>query len=99
MARCSRIFKGEAFNDHHEEGVYVCAKCASPLFDSSCKFNYQGDYWPSFRSFLQNQIKRQIDIGNIYEVMCANCNLHLGHEFDDGSRLDPDEQQRTGLRY
>jgi peptide-methionine (R)-S-oxide reductase len=70
-----------------DEGIYVCAGCNSPLFDSGDKFD-SGSGWPSFSA--------PISEGAIYfredtrfgmrrtEVLCAACDGHLGHVFDDG---------------
>ena len=80
---------------HKEKGVYVCAACGAELFTSDMKFD-SGCGWPSFdREIAGGKIiqKRDTSHGMIrIEILCANCNSHLGHIFDDG----PTE---TGMRY
>lgn len=80
---------------HKEKGVYVCAACGSELFTSDMKFDSHCG-WPSFdREIVGGKIKAQTDTshGRIRtEILCAACDSHLGHVFDDG----PTE---TGLRY
>jgi peptide-methionine (R)-S-oxide reductase len=68
------------------EGMYKCAACGNPLFPSTAKFD-SGTGWPSFDEALPGAVKMIED--NSYgmkrkEVVCANCNSHLGHLFDDG---------------
>jgi peptide-methionine (R)-S-oxide reductase len=81
--------------DHHEEGVYVCAACAQPLFDSRHKFE-SGTGWPSFwRPIQPAQVEDRVD--DRYgmtrtETICSKCGGHLGHVFDDGPAP-------TGKRY
>jgi peptide-methionine (R)-S-oxide reductase len=73
--------------DHHDDGVYRCICCETPLFDASDKFD-SGTGWPSYvtpvsedavtehedRSFMMRRV----------EVRCAKCGAHLGHVFPDG---------------
>lgn len=79
-----------------ESGVYMCAACSAPLFDSETKFE-SGSGWPSFYDVITNKaIKLVLD--NTHgmvrtEVVCATCNGHLGHIFPDGP------QDKTGQRY
>ena len=78
----------------HAEGMYKCAACGNPLFASDAKFD-SGTGWPSFDQALPDAVKYEHD--NKYgmertEVVCAVCNSHLGHVFDDG----PDT---TGKRF
>ena len=68
------------------EGMYKCAACGNPLFPSTAKFD-SGTGWPSFDEALPGAVKMIED--NSYgmkrtEVVCANCESHLGHLFDDG---------------
>ena len=89
-----RAFTGE-YHDCKRAGVYRCRCCATPLFDSTAKFD-SGTGWPSFYE--------PIDAGSIAEeedhslwmhrteVLCAICDAHLGHVFPDGP-------PPTGLRY
>jgi peptide-methionine (R)-S-oxide reductase len=74
-------------------GTYYCAACGNPLFASGTKFDSHTG-WPSFYQPLPgNSVKQDKDADGFRdEVMCARCNGHLGHVFDDGPRP-------TGLRY
>lgn len=84
-----------AYWDHHGEGVYRCAGCGEPLFDSVTKFE-SGSGWPSFYApIAEEQVETERDgsHGMIRtEVHCRRCGGHLGHVFPDGPRP-------TGLRY
>jgi peptide-methionine (R)-S-oxide reductase len=78
-----------------EQGNYHCVCCTHPLFDSNSKFN-AGCGWPSFHSELDeaNIVKRpdsSLDMSRV-ELLCRNCDAHLGHIFPDGP-------PPTGLRY
>jgi len=81
--------------DHHEDGVYTCVCCGTPLFDSKTKYD-SGSGWPSFYApVAEANIKTEED--NSYgmrriEAMCNTCGAHLGHVFDDGPKP-------TRLRY
>ena len=81
--------------DAHENGVYKCVCCGNPLFDSDTKFE-SGTGWPSFyQPKSKDAVATEED--NAYgmrrvEVVCSNCNAHLGHVFPDGPKP-------TGLRY
>ena len=76
------------------EGTYNCKVCANPLFASDTKFD-SGTGWPSFDQALPGAVKSEHDEKygmDRTEVLCANCNSHLGHVFDDGP-------ETTGKRF
>lgn len=89
-----RPFQNE-FNDNHKKGHYFCAACKLPLFSSETKFE-SGTGWPSFYAPInKNRVKEVVDksLGMVRgEIICARCDGHLGHLFDDGPNP-------TGLRY
>ena len=73
-------------NDNKEAGVYVCAACETPLYDSSHKFD-SGTGWPSFDRAIINNVELDVDYKIGYartELKCATCGGHLGHSFNDG---------------
>jgi peptide-methionine (R)-S-oxide reductase len=81
--------------DHHDDGMYRCVVCDSPLFDSTTKFD-SGTGWPSFwEPVAEGRVvgRRDTSHGMIRdEVLCGNCGAHLGHVFPDGPRP-------TGMRF
>lgn len=82
-------------NNEHRRGVFFCAGCQNPLFDSRTKFD-SGTGWPSFYQPISAQaVKTRADNSLLMvrtEVLCSRCGGHLGHVFNDGPRP-------TGLRY
>jgi len=89
-----RAFSGR-YNRHKSDGVYRCAACGHPLFDSEAKYD-SGSGWPSFWSPAKREsVETHVDFKLIVprpEVHCARFEAHLGHVFKDGP-------QPTGLRY
>jgi peptide methionine sulfoxide reductase msrA/msrB len=81
--------------DNKKDGVYACVCCGLPLFSSSDKFN-SGTGWPSFFQPVakENVIEHEDRSHGMSrtEILCARCDCHLGHVFDDGPRP-------TGLRF
>jgi peptide-methionine (R)-S-oxide reductase len=79
-------FSGE-FHDHKQAGIYRCVCCAADLYASDTKFD-SGTGWPSFWAPMADQnIRCRIDNSLFMrrtEVLCARCDAHLGHVFDDG---------------
>lgn len=73
-------------NDEKRAGVYVCAGCDLPLFESEKKYN-SGTGWPSFWDAIPGHIDTKIDFKIFYprtEYHCARCGGHQGHVFNDG---------------
>ena len=89
-----RAFSG-VYWDNHADGVYRCVCCDSELFSSKHKFD-SGSGWPSYWQPIDPANVRTEDdyafLMHRTEVVCATCDAHLGHVFDDGP-------QPSGLRY
>ncbi len=89
-----RAFTGE-YAVAKEDGVYRCACCMGALFDATRKFD-SGTGWPSFWSPLSDAavtLEADDSLGmRRVEVLCSQCDAHLGHLFDDGPAP-------TGQRY
>ena len=87
-------FTGEYY-DSKTPGVYRCACCGAELFKSEDKFD-SGTGWPSFtRPADDDNVAAETDTSygmRRTEVLCSQCDAHLGHVFEDGPRP-------TGLRY
>lgn len=86
-------FSGELLNEKRE-GIYSCVVCSGVLFDSDTKYD-SGSGWPSFFSSIEDKIVRKEDRSHgmvRVEIVCAKCESHLGHVFNDGPAP-------TGERY
>ena len=89
-----RAFTGDHVNNK-KVGVYTCKACQLPLFTSTTKFK-SGTGWPSYYQPINNEVILE-DTDHLLgyartEVLCARCEGHLGHVFNDGPKP-------TGLRY
>lgn len=89
-----RAFTGE-YHDSKEKGVYQCVCCGNDLFTSDTKYS-SGTGWPSFWAPISKNSVDLVEDRTLFmrrtEVVCANCDAHLGHVFGDGP-------EPTGQRY
>lgn len=87
-------FSGKYYN-LHDDGMYACVSCGTPLFSSETKFD-SGTGWPSFTDVVEKGNVKLVEDRELgmhrTEVQCATCGAHLGHVFDDGPAP-------TGKRY
>lgn len=94
MKATERPFSG-TYNDCKIPGSYHCICCGQALFSSEAKFD-SGSGWPSFTAAIaEHAVATEADDGlgmRRIEVLCARCDAHLGHLFDDGPAP-------TGQRY
>ncbi len=91
-----RPFTGR-FDSFFEDGTYKCKNCNAELFKSDSKFD-AGCGWPSFFEAANESAIKYEEDNSIFgrprtEILCANCDGHLGHVFEDGPK------EKTGLRY
>ncbi len=88
-------FTGEYLHND-KQGMYSCANCGAELFASSTKFD-SGSGWPSFFDVAKSGAVKLVEDSSLgmkrVEAVCATCDGHLGHVFDDAY------DQPTGLRY
>ena len=81
-------------NQETRDGLFACAACFLPLFESSSKYE-SGTGWPSFFAPIAGRIGSRKDFKLILprtEYHCARCGGHQGHVFKDGPAP-------TGERY
>lgn len=99
QAATERAFANSFWNNH-ADGLYSCAGCDLPLFYAGTKFE-SGTGWPSFYQPIQKRVitERRDPDGERIEILCARCDGHLGHLFDDANGQFGIPKTPTGLRY
>ena len=83
------------YNNHKADGIYTCAGCNTPLYESDYKYDSKCG-WPSFDRAIESNIEYDVDYKLGYartELKCNKCGGHLGHVFNDGPK------QTTGKRH
>ncbi len=83
------------YTNHFEKGTYHCAACDAQLFESGTKYESHCG-WPSFDDAIDGAVEYTLDKSHGMirtEIICTNCEGHLGHIFDDGP------VDTTGKRY
>jgi peptide-methionine (R)-S-oxide reductase len=84
-------FFDNEYDKFYGKGVYHCAACDLSLFKSGAKYD-SGTGWPSFFEPVSQENIIRVPVSDYAEALCARCELHLGHVFNDGP--DP-----TGERF
>jgi peptide-methionine (R)-S-oxide reductase len=82
-------------NKLYDSGIFHCAACNTPLYESKYKFD-SGTGWPSFDRAIDGSIDKDVDYKIGYarsELLCSTCGGHLGHVFND------DPKATTGMRH
>ncbi len=85
----------DGYTLHFEDGNYACKGCGTVLFESENKFKAHCG-WPSFDEAIEGTVAYKVDKTHGMtrtEIVCAKCDGHLGHVFNDGPR------ETTGKRY
>ncbi|MDA9340075.1 peptide-methionine (R)-S-oxide reductase MsrB [Polaribacter sp.] len=82
-------------NNNYKDGLFVCAACKTPLYESQFTFD-SGTGWPSFDRAIKDNVELDVDYKIGYartELKCNTCGGHLGHSFNDGPK------KTTGKRH
>ena len=83
------------FDDHFLPGKYLCAACSTPLYTSGMKFDCHCG-WPGFWTNIKNNVCERVetDGSNRIEIICSNCESHLGHLFRGENFSNPEPNER-----